>query len=93
MSLVGAEYWFTWALVGAPVNTHDSALLKSIDLWKIIVGGEIIPDVVQQLEDIYIQPLILGDGTFLLWTFMLKPHGDAILPDGTWYFGNRNSRL
>ena len=51
-----------------------------------------IPNVVQQLEDIEIQPLILGDGAFPLWTFMLKPHGDAILPDDKRYFNYRNSR-
>ena len=33
---------------------HDSTLLQSTDLFKIIVGGEMIPNVVQQLEDIEI---------------------------------------
>ena len=40
-----------------------------------------IPNVVQQVEDIETLRLILGDGAFPLWTFMLKPHGDDILPD------------
>ena len=46
MSLVDAESWFIWDSVGAPVNTHDSTLLQSTDPWKIIVGGEMIPNVV-----------------------------------------------
>ena len=54
MPLVDAEYWFILDLVGAPVNAHDSTLLQSTDLFKIIVGGEMIPNVVQQLEDIEI---------------------------------------
>ena len=37
-------------------------------------------------------PLILGDGAFPLRTFMLKSHGDAILPDDKLYFNYRNSR-
>ena len=52
MSLVDAEYWFIWASAGAPVHKHDSTLLQSTDLWKIMFGGEMIPNVVQQLEDI-----------------------------------------
>ena len=52
--------------VGAPVNTHDSTLLQSTDLRKIIAGGEMIPNAVQQVEDIEIPSLILGDGAFPL---------------------------
>ena len=92
MSLVDAEYWFILASVGAPVNTHDSTLLHSNDLWKIIEGGEMNPNVVQQVEDIEVSPLILGDGAFPLWKFILKPHGDAILPDDKRYFNYRTSR-
>ena len=51
-----------------------------------------IPNVVQQVEDVEIPPLILGDGAFPLRTFILKPHGDAILPDDERYFNYRNSR-
>ena len=69
MSLVDAEYWFIWASVGALVNTHYSILLQSTDLWKIIVRGGMIPNVVQEVEDIEIPPLILGEGAFPLWTF------------------------
>ena len=82
ISLVHGEYWFIWASVGAPVNTHD--------LWKIIVGGEMILNLVQQVEDIEIPPLILVDVAFPLWTFMSKAHGDAILPDNKGYFNYKN---
>ena len=57
MALVIAEYQFIWASVGAPGNTHDSALLM-------------IPNVVQQVEDVEIPPLLvlprLGNGAFQL---------------------------
>ena len=92
MSLVDSEYWFIWASVRAPVNTHYSSLLQSTDVCKIIDGGEMIPNLVQKLEDIEIQSLIFGEGAFRLWTFMLKPHGGAILPDDKQYFNYRNSR-
>ena len=44
------------------------------------------------MEDIEIPPLILGYWAFPLWTFTLKPHGDAILPDDKRYSNYRNSR-
>ena len=34
----------------------------------------------------------MGDETFLLRTYMLKPHGDAILSDDKRYFNYRNSQ-
>ena len=72
---------------------HTWSYSVAIDyLWKIIVGGEIILNLVQQVEYIEIPPLILVDVAFSLWTFMLKAHGDAILPDNKWYFNYRNSR-
>ena len=51
-----------------------------------------IPNVVEQVKDVEINPLILGGGEFPLWTFMLKPHGDAILPDDKQYLNWRNSQ-
>ena len=48
--------------------------------------------IVQQMENVEISPLILGDGAFPLRTFLLKPHGDSLLPDDRRYFNYRNSR-
>ena len=61
MALVNAEYRFIWASVGARGNKHDSTLLQSTDLWKRIVGGEMISDVAQQVEGVEIPPLIVSD--------------------------------
>ena len=66
MALVDAEYWFIWASVGAPGNTHDSTLLHSTDLWRKIVEGDFIPNVGQKIEDVEIPLLTLGDRVFLL---------------------------
>ena len=51
-----------------------------------------IPNVVQKVDDIKILPLILGEGALPLWTFILKPHRDAMLSDNKQYFNYRNSR-
>ena len=58
----------------------------------LIFGREMIPNVVQQVEDNEIPPLILGDGAFPLQKFMLKPYRDAILPDDKGYCSYRNSQ-
>ena len=92
MALVDAEYRFIWASVGAPGNMHDSTLLQSTDLWKKIVDRKVIPNVAQQVENVEIPPLILGDGAFPLRTWIMKPHGNAVLPDDKRYFNYRHSR-
>ena len=92
MALVDGEYRFIWASVGAPGNMHDSTLLQSTDLWRKIVEGYFIPNVAQKIEVVEIPPLILGDGAFPLPTFLMKPHGDAVLPDNKRYFNFRHSR-
>ena len=92
MALVDAKYRFIWASVGAPGNTHDSTMMQSTELWSQIVEGKIIPNLVQEVNNIEVPPLILGDGAFPLRTWIMKPHGDAVLPDNKRYFNFRHSR-
>ena len=92
MALVDADYWFVLAAVGAPGNTHYSTLLQSNDLLKRIVGVEMIPNVVQQVEDVELLPFTLDGRAYPLWTFMMKLHGDAKLPDDKQYFNYRYSQ-
>ena len=66
--------------------------MQASNLWKRIVGGEIIPNVVQQVEDLEKRPLILGDGAFPQRTFMMELHGDATLPDDKRYINYRHNR-
>ena len=92
MALVDAEYRFIWASVGAPGNTHDSTLFQSTELWGRIVDGNAIPNIVQKVNDVDIPPQILGDGAFPLRTWIMKPHGDAVLSKEKRYFNYRHSR-
>ena len=91
MALVDAEYRFIWASVGAPGNTHDSTLFQSTKLWGRIVDGDAIPNVVQKVKNVDIPPQILGDGAFQLRTWIMKPHGDAVLSKEKRYFNYRHS--
>ena len=92
MALVDTEYRFIWASVGAPGNTHDSTLMQSTELWDRKVAGSVIPNIVQQIENVDVPPLILGDGAFPLRTWIMKPYGDAVLPEDMRYFNYRHSR-
>ena len=92
MALVDAEYRFIWSSVGDPGNTHDSTLMQSTEPWDRIVAGNVIPNIVQQIENVDIPPLILGDGAFPLRFWIMKPHGDAVLPEDKRYFNYRHSR-
>ena len=52
----------------------------------------VIPNIVQHIENVDIPPLILGDGAFPLRTWIMKLHGDAVLPEDKSYFNYRHSR-
>ena len=88
--LVDPKCRFIWASVGAPGNTHDSTLFQSTSLWEKITAGSILPQLVLEIEDQAIPPLILGDGAFPMRTWIIKPYGDAILNEQKRYLnGNR----
>ena len=92
VALVDAEYRFIWASAGFPGNTHDSTLFQSTKLWSQILEGKIIPECAQKVEKVNVPPLILGDGAFPLRTWIMKPHGDAVLTAEKRYFNFRHSR-
>ena len=92
LALVDANYRFIWASIGAPGNTHDSTLFQSTNLWQRILDGQILSEYTVQNENIMIPPIILGDGAFPMRTWLVKPHGDAILSEKKRYFNYRLSR-
>ena len=90
MALVDAKYRFIWASIGAPGNTHDSTLFQSTNLWQRIIKGEVLSECAVQNNNITIPPLI-GDGAFPIRTWLVKPHGDAILTEKKRYYNYRLS--
>ena len=92
LALVDAKYRFIWVSNGAPGNTHDSTYFQSTSLWDSITKGKVLPSQVQNIDNLEIPPLILGDGAFPLRSWITKPHGDAILLEEKRYFNYRLSR-
>ena len=86
LALVDAKYRFIWASIGVPGNTHDLT-----NLWQRIIDGEVLSECAVQ-NKITIPPLILGDGAFPRRTWLVKPHGDAILTEKKRYYNYRHSR-
>ena len=67
-------------------------IFQSTDLWARIIDGKVIPETAQNVEKVEVPALILGDGAFPFRTWLMKPHGDAVLPPDKRYFNFRHSR-
>ena len=93
IALVDSRYHFSWVSEGAHGNTYGSTDFQSTDLWSRIETGLVFPDEVQVVNGLGTPPLILGDGAFLLRTWIAKPYGDAALSEKQQhYFNYRGSR-
>ena len=92
LGLVDPRYQFIWASIGAPGNTNDSTYFRSTDLWRRISEGDVIPEETCVLNNVNIPPIVLGDGAFLLKTWMMKPYGDAVPTPRKRYLNYRGSR-
>ena len=55
-------------------------------LWNYIASGKTLLGQVIEVNDVEIPPIILGDGAFLLHSWMMKPYGDAVLTQEKVYF-------
>ena len=61
-----------------------SKLLET--LWNYITNGKTLPGQVIKVNDVEIPPIILGEGAFLLHSWMMKPYGDAVLTQEKVYY-------
>ena len=91
LALVGAKYRFTWAVLGAPGNTHDSTYFQSTHLSHEINEGNVLPEKFQFIGNTKIPAMILGDGAFPMKPWMCKSFGDAVLTEKKRYFNYRLS--
>ena len=92
MTLVDAKYRFVWGSCGFPGNSHDSIVLQSTSLWSDIKNGKLLPNFIQEEEDISVPPLMLGDSAFPFESFLMKPYSNAVLTKQQRYFNYRLSR-
>ena len=92
LGLIDANFRSIWASLGALGNTHDSTYIQSTSLWDDITSDKTLPGQVIEVNDVEIPPIILGDGAFPLQSWMMKPHGDAVLTQEKAYFNFRLSR-
>jgi hypothetical protein len=75
MAIVDAKDRFVWVSIGFPGNSHDSVILQSMQLWTDITEKNIIPSIGKKVDDVIVNPLILGDSAFPFRIWLLKPYG------------------
>jgi len=92
MAIVDSNYRFLWGSCGFPGNSHDSVIFQSTDLWTNIKEKDFIPNIGQQVGDVSVPPLLLGDSAFPFQPWLMKPYTNAVLTPEERYFNYRLSR-
>ena len=78
--------------MGTPGNSHDSTYFQPTVLWNRTEAALVISGQVKVVNSLEVPPLVVGDRTFPLRTWITKPYGDAVLSEEKTYFNCRGSR-
>ena len=78
--------------MGTPGNSHDRTYFQPTVLWNRTEAALVIPGQVKVVNSLEVPPLVVGDRTFPLRTWITKPYGDAVLSEEKTYFNCRGSR-
>ena len=92
MAIVDAKDRFVWVSIGFQGNSHDSVILQSTQLWTDISEKNIIPSIGKKVDDVIVNPLILGDSAFPFRIWLLKPYSHDTLSPKESNFNHRLSR-
>ena len=92
MAVVDAKGRFIWGSCGFPGNSHDSIILQSTNLWSELHDSKKPPVFSQNVNNVIIPPLVIGDSAFPLEDFLKKPYTNAMLSEEQRYFNYRLSR-
>ena len=79
MGLIGHNKRFLAATVNAPGSTHDARLLKSTEVFKGILDGQVLPNKSINLGDKFGEiPLVtVGDSAFPRYAWLVKGFSDT----------------
>ena len=91
MAIVDAKYQISWTSCGYPGNSHDSLVFQSTDVYKELLSDK-FQNVAHRGGDVYIPPILLGDGAFPFHIWLMKPYSQAVLTPQQEYFNYRLSR-
>ena len=73
-ALVGANLMFLDVATAFPGCMHDARVLQHTALFRIARQGEISSKPFDQIDNVIIKPVLLGDGAYPLSTWMMKPY-------------------
>ena len=72
--VVGANLMFLDVTTGFPGCMHDARVLQHTILFGMARQGEIVSKPSDQINNVTIKPVLLGDGAYPLSTWMMKPY-------------------
>ena len=78
--------------MGTPGNSHDSTYFQPTVLWNRTEAALVISGQVKVVNSLEVPPLVVGDRTFPLRTWITKLYGHAVLSEEKTYFNCRGSR-
>ena len=73
-AIVRANLMFSNVATGFPGCTHDARVLQHTALFHVARQGKILSKPSDQINNVTIKPVLLGDGAYPLSTWMMKPH-------------------
>ena len=73
-AVVGANLMFLDVATGFPGCMHDARVLQHTALFRMARQGEILSKPSDQINNVTIKPVFLGDGAYPLSTWMMKQY-------------------
>ena len=107
LALVDADYKFLYVNVGCQGRISDGGVFKNLELYHLLVNGELnlpesrqLPDLsslndsflVDSIRESEVPYIVVADDAFPLTTYCMKPYSSQKLSDSKQIFGYRLSR-
>ena len=107
LALVDADYKFLYVNVGCQGRISDGGVFKNLELYHLLVNGELnlpesrqLPDLsslndsflVDSIRESEVPYIVVADDAFPLTTYCMKPYSSQELSDSKQIFGYRLSR-
>ena len=72
--VIGANLKILDLATGFPGSIHDARVLRKTSIYWKAENNEILSHPLRQINDVNVRPLILGDGAYPLFPWLIKPY-------------------
>ena len=73
-AVIGANLKILDLATGFPGSIHDARVLRKTSIYWKAENNEILSHPLRQINDVNVRPLILGDGAYPLFPWLIKPY-------------------